>query len=332
MHRAARIDMSKTILLTGADGFTGRHLTRAAAARGYRVLALKSDLLNPDALIEPLLFWQDVALADGQPRDAGQPLTIQGLFPPGDYHISLESRKPSDAEYRLSLERLPRFGCPADCEPTGVNDLYLVSPLPPDFVLEGVSGEWRDLDAYALPQADAPYGLTIRSDAAPQEVAIGRLAELVPDEPDAVLVERLRSAGCPIIGKTNTSEFGCKFATDNLVFGATLNPWNLKLSPGGSSGGATAQVAAGMGPLAVGNDGGGSIRVPASCCGVYGLKPQFGRIPSWPRHDGWSSLIHEGPIARTVRDAAALLLGADLLHQRRIDPPVIQQVHGQPMP
>ena len=126
-------------------------------------------------------------------------------------------------------------------------------------------------------------------------------------ETDAVLVERLRSAGCPIIGKTNTSEFGCKFATDNLVFGATLNPWNLTLSPGGSSGGATAQVAAGMGPLAVGNDGGGSIRIPSSCCGVYGLKPQFGRIPSWPRHDAWSPLIHEGPITRTVRDAAALL-------------------------
>lgn len=128
----------------------------------------------------------------------------------------------------------------------------------------------------------------------------------VPAE-DAVLVERLRSAGCPVTGKTNTSEFGCKFATDNLVFGATLNPWNPAFGPGGSSGGAAAQVAAGMGPLAVGNDGGGSIRVPSSCCGVYGLKPQFGRIPSWPRHDGWSPFIHEGPIARTVRDAAALL-------------------------
>ena len=126
-------------------------------------------------------------------------------------------------------------------------------------------------------------------------------------EVDAVLVQRLRTAGCPIIGKTNTPEFGGKFATDNSIFGASRNPWNPQRSTGGSSGGAAAQVAAGLGPLAIGNDGGGSIRVPSSCCGVYGLKPQFGRIPSWPRHDSWSTLNHEGPITRTVRDAAALM-------------------------
>lgn len=130
--------------------------------------------------------------------------------------------------------------------------------------------------------------------------------DFVPEQ-DAVLVERLRAAGCPVFAKTNTPDHGGKFATDNLVFGATNNPWDLSLSPGGSSGGAAAQVAAGMGPLAVGNDGGGSIRVPASVCGVYGLKPQFGRIPSWPRHNGWYTLNHEGPITRTVRDAAALM-------------------------
>jgi Asp-tRNA(Asn)/Glu-tRNA(Gln) amidotransferase A subunit family amidase len=124
---------------------------------------------------------------------------------------------------------------------------------------------------------------------------------------DAVLVERVRLSGCPILGKTNTSEFGCKFNTDNRLFGVTRNPWELALSPGGSAGGAAAQVALGLGPLAFGNDGGGSIRVPASCCGVFGIKPQFGRVPSWPRHEGWSGLNHEGPIARTVRDAAALL-------------------------
>ena len=91
------------------------------------------------------------------------------------------------------------------------------------------------------------------------------------------------------------------------MFGATNNPWDLSRSPGGSSGGAAAQVAAGMGPLAVGNDGGGSICVPASMCGVYGLKPQFGRIPSWPRHNGWYNLNHEGALTRTVRDTAAML-------------------------
>ena len=130
--------------------------------------------------------------------------------------------------------------------------------------------------------------------------------DFVPEQ-DAILVERLRAAGCPMFAKTNTPDHGGKFATDNQVFGTTNNPWDLSRSPGGSSGGAAAQVAAGMGPLAVGNDGGGSIRVPASVCGVYGLKPQFGRIPSWPRHNGWYTLNHEGPITRTVRDAAALL-------------------------
>jgi len=130
--------------------------------------------------------------------------------------------------------------------------------------------------------------------------------DFVPEQ-DAILVERLRAAGCPIFAKTNAPDHGGKFATDNFVFGATNNPWNLSRSPGGSSGGAAAQVAAGMGPLAVGNDGGGSIRVPASMCGVYGLKPQFGRVPSWPRHNGWYTLNHEGPITRTVRDGAAIL-------------------------
>src|SRR5438876_3279068 len=130
--------------------------------------------------------------------------------------------------------------------------------------------------------------------------------DFVPEQ-DAILVERLRAAGCPLFAKTNTPDHGGKFATDNLVFGASNNPWDLSRSPGGSSGGAAAQVAAGMGPLAVGNDGGGSIRVPAACCGVYGIKPQFGRIPSWPRHNAWYILNHEGPITRTVRDAAAML-------------------------
>src|SRR5260221_12265783 len=130
--------------------------------------------------------------------------------------------------------------------------------------------------------------------------------DFVPEH-DAVLVERVRAAGCPIFAKTNTPDHGGKFATDNMVFGATNNPWDLSRSPGGSSGGAAAQVAAGMGPLAGGNDGGRAIAVPASMGGVYGTKPQVGRVASWPRHNGWYTLNHEGPITRTVRDAAALL-------------------------
>jgi aspartyl-tRNA(Asn)/glutamyl-tRNA(Gln) amidotransferase subunit A len=128
----------------------------------------------------------------------------------------------------------------------------------------------------------------------------------VPAE-NAVLVSRLKEAGAIVLGKTNTPEFGLKMLTDNLIFGVTRNPWNLQISPGGSSGGAAAAVAAGLGPLAAANDGGGSIRVPSSCCGVFGIKPQLGRVPRYPIFHGAEILIHEGPIARTVRDAAMML-------------------------
>ena len=132
------------------------------------------------------------------------------------------------------------------------------------------------------------------------------LADHVPEE-DAVAVERLRGAGAIIVGKTNTPEFGHKGVTDNPLFGATRNPWNPALTAGGSSGGAGAAVAAGLAPLALGTDGGGSIRIPASFCGIYGLKPSFGRVPSGPGLPGWETLAHTGPMTRTVRDAALML-------------------------
>jgi Asp-tRNA(Asn)/Glu-tRNA(Gln) amidotransferase A subunit family amidase len=132
------------------------------------------------------------------------------------------------------------------------------------------------------------------------------LADHVPEE-DAVAVERLRGAGAIIVGKTNTPEFGFKGVTDNPLFGVTRNPWDLARTPGGSSGGAAAAVAAGLGPLALGTDGGGSIRIPASFCGIYGLKPSFGRVPSGPGLPGWETLSHTGPLTRTVRDAALML-------------------------
>jgi Asp-tRNA(Asn)/Glu-tRNA(Gln) amidotransferase A subunit family amidase len=132
------------------------------------------------------------------------------------------------------------------------------------------------------------------------------LEDFVPEE-DAVHVARLKKAGAIMLGKTNTSEFGFKPLTDNMVFGITRNPWNLEKSPGGSSGGAAAAVACGLGPLAVGADSGGSIRIPSSCCGVFGIKPQFGRVPRYPNFPGGELLTHEGPITRTVRDAAVML-------------------------
>ena len=94
---------------------------------------------------------------------------------------------------------------------------------------------------------------------------------------------------------------------DNGIFGFTRTPWNLKRSPGGSSGGAAAAVASGLGPLAAGSDGGGSIRIPSSCCGVFGIKPQLGRVPRYPIFHGAEILTHEGPITRSVRDAALML-------------------------
>jgi Asp-tRNA(Asn)/Glu-tRNA(Gln) amidotransferase A subunit family amidase len=131
-------------------------------------------------------------------------------------------------------------------------------------------------------------------------------AETVPTE-DAVAVGRIRAKGLVVLGKTNTSEFGHKALTDNPMFGPTRNPWNLMLTPGGSTGGGAAAVASGLGPLALGTDGGGSLRIPAAWCGVYGFKPSYGRVPQHPGFPGWNHVSHIGPIARGVRDAAALL-------------------------
>lgn len=127
----------------------------------------------------------------------------------------------------------------------------------------------------------------------------------VPGE-DAPVVERLRAAGAILVGKTTTPEFGWKGTTDSPLTGITRNPWDLAKSPGGSSGGAAAAVAAGLGPLAVGTDGGGSIRIPGSFCGVFGVKPTCGLVPVYPVPTT-GTLSHVGPMTRTVRDAALML-------------------------
>lgn len=131
---------------------------------------------------------------------------------------------------------------------------------------------------------------------------------------DAIAVARLKAAGAIIIGKTNNPEFCAGGYTDNRLYGLTRNPWDLSKTPGGSSGGAAAAVATGLTPLSLGSDGGGSIREPASFCGVVGMLPTFGLIPTGPGFQGWPTLGGKGPLCRSVRDAAlalSILAGPD---------------------
>jgi Asp-tRNA(Asn)/Glu-tRNA(Gln) amidotransferase A subunit family amidase len=131
-------------------------------------------------------------------------------------------------------------------------------------------------------------------------------ADLIPEQ-DSVAAGRLKVAGAILLGKTTTSEFGHKALTDSPMFGITRNPWDPTRTPGGSSGGAGAAIAAGIGPIALGGDGGGSIRIPAAFCGVFGFKPSYGLVPEYPGFPGWDHVSHTGPLTRTVRDAAAVL-------------------------
>ena len=143
----------------------------------------------------------------------------------------------------------------------------------------------------------------------------------VPDQDD-IVVERLRAAGAIIIGKTNVSEFGYGGFGHNPLFPTTRNPWNPALTSGGSSAGSAVAVATGIAPIAIGSDGGGSVRLPASFNGLFGMKASMGRVPLWPGcrdenlpgASGWETIEHIGPITRTVADAALMLsviAGAD---------------------
>lgn len=131
-------------------------------------------------------------------------------------------------------------------------------------------------------------------------------ADHVPDE-DAPIWARLKAAGAILVAKTTTPEFGCHGITESLLTGITNNPWDLSRTTGGSSGGAAAAVAAGLCPLATGSDGGGSIRVPSSFCGVVGLKPSPGRIAFNSRDNAYESVVVVGPMTRTVADNAWML-------------------------
>ena len=156
-------------------------------------------------------------------------------------------------------------------------------------------------------------------------------------ESDSELTRRLRRAGLIVIGKTNTPELGILPTTEPRLFGPTHNPWNLGRTPGGSSGGSAAAVAAGLVAMAHANDGGGSIRIPASCCGLFGLKPTRGRNPLGPIYgDIFSGLVVEHAVTRSVRDSAALLdatAGPDLGDPYAAPPPArlyLEEIKRQP--
>ena len=122
-----------------------------------------------------------------------------------------------------------------------------------------------------------------------------------------VVAGRLKATGAVLLGKTNTPNFGFKDCCDNLIGPPCRNPWKLDRTSGASSGGAGSAVAAGLGPIAHGSDGAGSIRIPAALCGIFGFKPSFGRVPYAPTTDYWAARAHNGVMTRTVRDGALLL-------------------------
>ena len=196
---------------------------------------------------------------------------------------------------RLSLERIERLDPTLNAFVTVCSEEALATAA----TIDSTSGE--------APFRGVPIGVKdLTATAGVRTTYSSRAyADHVPDF-DTAVVRRIREAGFVIVGKTNTPEFGTVAFTESDLNGATRNPWNTELTPGGSSGGAAAAVAAGLVPIAHATDGGGSIRIPASCCGLFGLKPSRGRVSSAP-FGSLEGLSTAGPMARSVADAAALL-------------------------
>lgn len=158
------------------------------------------------------------------------------------------------------------------------------------------------------PLLGVPVAIKDDVDVAGEVTAYGSAAhDPAPRAADAEVVRRLRAAGAIVVGKTNVPELTIFPFTESAAFGVTRNPWDERRSPGGSSGGSGAAVAAGLVPAALGSDGAGSVRIPAACCGLFGLKPQRDRIPLAPKREGWHGLNHLGPLTRGVADAALFL-------------------------
>lgn len=174
-----------------------------------------------------------------------------------------------------------------------------------------------------LPLLGVPVAIKDDVDLAGEESRFGCPGTFPPKREDCEAVRRLRAAGAVIVGKTNTPEIGQWPFTEGPGFGATRNPWHLDHTPGGSSGGAAAAVAAGLVSAAVGSDGAGSVRIPAAWTGLVGIKPQRGRISTWPDAEAFNGLTVLGPLTRTVADAALMLdvLSGSHPGDRHLPPP-----------
>lgn len=200
---------------------------------------------------------------------------------------------------RATLDRLERLE----------GDLNCFASYTPELAIQAAMAAEQSLMRGDPPGALHGLPISVKDLIAVKDVRLGfgsRVMAANIASADAPAVERIRNAGACIVGKTTTSEFGCKAVGDSPLTGITRNPWDHSKTPGGSSAGAAASVAAGLTPFALGTDGGGSLRIPAALTGIFGIKAQFGRVPVYPV-SATPTLAHVGPLARTVRDAAMLL-------------------------
>jgi aspartyl-tRNA(Asn)/glutamyl-tRNA(Gln) amidotransferase subunit A len=224
--------------------------------------------------------------------------------------------EPLDTARELARAIVSRALSPVEAVESSLARLYATEPRLHSFVTVLADGALRDAKLMETqlrqrkpqgPLAGVPISVKdlIAVGGAPLTFGSRSMADNVAPH-DAVAVERLRDAGAIIIGKTTTSEFGCKAVGDSPLTGSTRNPWDLSKTAGGSSAGAAASVAAGVTSIALGTDGGGSIRIPAAMTGLFGVKAQFGRVPVFPVAAN-PTLAHVCPIGRDVRDVALLL-------------------------